>query len=288
MEKIIEYSRQELAAALPPLSPDANKYSRGKLVVVAGSARYPGAACLAACAAQRAGAGYVQVMCDPRSVPVVQACRSSLVAMSWEGLRASDLPSAKPGRPAACVVGPGFDGVDNAQRELSLKVARLAQAPALVDGGALSAFASAEGRMIGESRAAEGLATVLTPHAGEAARLAKAARIEGLVEGELASALARAYRCIVVLKGPDTFVSDGERTALVACGTPALAKAGTGDVLAGIAGALLAQGAPAFEASVLAAHLHAQAGCACEGRMPARCVVPEDVIEAIPAAIANL
>lgn len=285
---VVEYSAERLAAALPQVKEADNKYTRGKLTIVAGSTKYPGAACLAACASQRAGAGYTQVLCAPESVSVVQACRSSLVALSWEGLRAHDLPVHKAEKPAACVVGPGFDAHDSAQQTLALRVARYAQAPVLVDGGALTAFASAEGREIGAQRKEAGLATVLTPHGGEAARLAKAARIEELPAPELAAALARAYSCIVVLKGPSTYVSDGERVVAVTCGTPALAKAGTGDVLAGAIGALLAQAVDAFDAAVLGAHLHARAGALVEERMPALCVIPEDVIEELPAAIAEL
>lgn len=288
MGAVVEFSARQLAEALPCVKPEDNKYTRGKLMIVAGSARYPGAACLAACASQRAGAGYTQVVCAPESVSVVQACRPSLVASSWDGLRVADLPQSKPGKPAACVVGPGFDPQDSAQGKLALSVVRNVQAPVLVDGGALSAFASAEGREIGALRKEAGLATVLTPHGGEAARLAKSARVDDLFPVELAASLAQAYACVVVLKGPDTFVSDGVRTAVVTCGTPALAKAGTGDVLAGVAGALLAQAVEPFGAAVLAAHLHARAGVCAEDRMPALCVVPEDVIEAIPLAVSEL
>lgn len=288
MNPIASYADGVLRDLVPQLDSQANKYTRGKLAVVAGCARYPGAACLAAYAAQRSGAGYVQVFCSPQAVSVVQGYRPSLVVSSWEALGSSDLPMSKPGKPTACVIGPGFDGEDTACQELALKALRLAQSPALVDGGALSALATGEGRLIARDRAQAGLPTVLTPHGGEAARLAKAARIQAESEPELAASLAMAYGANVVLKGPNTFVSDGERVVAVTCGTPALAKAGTGDVLAGMVGALMAQGVDAFDAAVLGAELHARAGLACESRMPALCVTPEDLIEAIPAAISSL
>ena len=288
MDVIASYSDEKLRSLVPQLDSRANKYTRGKLVVLAGCARYPGAACLAAYAAQRSGAGYVQVICDPQAVPVVQSYRPSLVVSSWEALAPSDLPVSKPGKPAACIIGPGFDGEDVACRELALKALRLTQAPALVDGGALSALATGEGRLIARNRAEAGLPTVLTPHGGEAARLAKAARIEADSEPELAALLAKAYGAVVVLKGPDTYVADGEKLVAITCGTPALAKAGTGDVLAGMLVALMAQGVDSFDAAVLGAELHARAGLACESRMPALCVTPEDLIEAIPAAVGAL
>ena len=282
------YSRDRLRSLVPQLDARANKYTRGKLALVAGCERYPGAACLAASAAQRAGAGYVHVFCAPESVPTVRAYRSSLVVSPWGDIGEDALPGNRPGKPAACVVGPGFDAGDPAQHKLALDVLRMAKAPVLVDGGALSAMASAHGRLLGEARAQDGFPTVLTPHGGEAARLAKAARADEPHASDLACALANAYRSIVVLKGPDTFVSDGTRTVAVTCGTPALAKAGTGDVLAGIAGALLAQELDPFDACVLAAELHARAGLACESRMPALCVTPEDVIDAVSEAVANV
>ncbi len=284
----LTYSEDTLRTLIPQLDAQANKYTRGKLTLVAGSARYPGAACLAAGAAQRAGAGYVEVLCAPEAVSIVRGYRPSLVVRSWEDAQAALSVESTPDKPAALVVGPGFDGFYPLQRKLALKALRAAKAPALVDGGALSALASAEGREVMRAREGAGLITVLTPHGGEAARLRKAARIEELPACEEAVRLAQAYAGIVVLKGPDTFISDGARLAVVTCGTPALAKAGTGDVLAGVAGALMAQGLEAFDACVLAAELHARAALACSSGMPALCVIPEDVIEAIPAAVGAL
>ena len=288
MEGTSVCSSDQLRDLLPRLDERANKYSRGRLSVVAGCARYPGAACLAAYAAQRSGAGYVQVFCHPQSVPTVRGYRPSLVVSSWEDLHPDDLPESVAGKPAACVVGPGFDAQDAECRALAFKMMRCTRAPLLVDGGAFSALATGEGLLLARRRADEGLPTVLTPHGGEAARLAKAARISAASESELVALLAEAYRAIVVLKGPDTFVSDGSCIVAVTCGTPALAKAGTGDVLAGMAGGFLVQGLEPLDAAVLAAELHARAGVACGARMPALCVTPEDVVEAVPEAIARL
>lgn len=102
----------DLAGCVPHPARDANKYSRGRLVVVGGSAAYPGAACLAACAGQRMGAGYTEVFCAERSVPIVRAARASLVVRSWDGLNADALAAEQEGRPAAVVVGPGVDALD--------------------------------------------------------------------------------------------------------------------------------------------------------------------------------
>ncbi len=288
MENAREWEDAALAALLPLPDAQANKYSRGRLVVVAGSAQYPGAACLAAGAGQRAGAGYTEVFCAPEAVGTVRAFRPSLVVRSWEGLPAAGFPASAAGRPVAFVVGSGFAADDAACARLALAVLERAQAPVVVDGGALAALATPEGRGLLARRFAQGLPTVVTPHGGEAARLARPLDLPTGDPGALARLLSLAYGAIVVAKGPDTHVSDGDASAAVRCGTPALAKAGTGDVLAGVLGALLAQGVEPFGACVLAATLHARAGKCAAARLTDVCVVAEDVMEALPEAVAAL
>ncbi len=104
-------SRTDFASMIPIPADDAHKYSRGKAVVVAGSAPYPGAVCLSACATQLAGAGYTQVFTAKRNKMLVQAFRPSLVVKSFAAL---DVPSAlAPQYPGAFVIGPGFDSIDS-------------------------------------------------------------------------------------------------------------------------------------------------------------------------------
>ena len=267
MADVREYGADELVALLPLPADDANKYTRGRLVVVAGSARYPGAACLAACAGQRAGAGYTEVVCAPEAVDLVRSCRSSLVVRSWLGWGAADLPADAPGKPVAFALGPGFDAEDAACTRNAYLVLKHADAPVLVDGGALAALSTPKGRRLLKRRFVRGLPTVVTPHGGEAAL---------------------AYGVVAVVKGPDTFVSDGDDVVAVRCGTPALAKAGTGDVLAGVLGAFLAQGLEPTDAAVLAATLHALAGRCASVRRTDIGVVAEDVVEALPEAVSAL
>lgn len=314
------YDDARLARLLPHPAVDANKYTRGTLTLAAGSAAYPGAACLAAAAAQRMGAGYTQVVTAPENVRTVQAFRPSLVARSWESWDASALRAFEPGKPCAYVVGPGFDAADERAAELAFSVLGYAHAPVLVDGGAFAALASEGGLKVLRRRFLRGLPTVLTPHAGEAARLAAAFGVDsaeaeaGRSQEAFAFDLARACGATVVLKGPDTCIAQpagavdagavgavgaveaaegaalAERPRLLMMreGTPALAKAGTGDVLAGAIGALLAQGLGAFDASMLGAVLHARAARLAESRLGDICVIPEDVVEALPEAVGNL
>ena len=257
MQNVREYSNDELVALVPLPADDANKYSRGTLAAIVGSERYPGAACLAAYAGQRMGAGYTEVFTSPSAVPLVQGFRPSLVVRPRAALKAN-LPAAKPGKPRAYLVGCGFDAEDVEAEKLVHFVLKHADAPVLVDGTGLDALVSAKGRRLLRRRFLNGNPTVVTPHAGEAARLARPFDLPVDDPCALAEALSLAYGVIAVVKGPVTYLSDGEQTVRMAHGTPALAKAGTGDVLAGMTAALLAQGLDPFEASVLGAELHAR------------------------------
>ena len=285
---IWKYSDAKLRDAMPKLRADANKYTRGKLTVIAGSKRYPGAAALAAVASQRMGAGYTQVICAPQAVEVVRAASPSLVVRSWKKLHASDFPCARERHPEACVVGPGFDPDDDACVDATLRALKKTRAPLLVDGGALTVLAAERGRELLRRRFECGLRTVLTPHAGEAARLARPFDLSTSDPAELSRLLSLVYGAIVLVKGPKSYVSDGEQIAVVSDGSAALAKAGTGDVLAGMIGALLAQGADPFDACVIGATLHAWAGRAAAADLTETCVVAEDVPRYLPAAIKRL
>ena len=260
---------------------DANKYTRGKLTVVAGSARYPGAAVLAARASQRMGAGYTEVITAQEGVDIVRLASPSLVVRAFSDWNAKDLPISKEGKPCAVCVGPGFVN-DAESAAMVLRVLKQAHCPVIVDGGGLAALgaAKAAGRLA--KRAERGFATVITPHGGEAARLARPHGLSIDDSAQLAAGLSRALHAIVVLKGPDTYVADADRVEVMSEGTPALAKAGTGDVLAGMIGALLAQGVEPFDAALAGSLFHARAGKAAAERLTDIAVCAEDVIEAIP------
>lgn len=284
----------DLASLLPWPAVDANKYSRGKVVLVAGGAAYPGAACLAAYATERVGAGYTEVHCAPEAMTVLRGFRPTLVVRSWEAWLAGDAPELRGDErhPLAVLVGSGMGSEDDGQVRLALRVLASVKAPVLVDGGALAALATSEGVSIASERSAEGLPTVLTPHGGEAARLAKAAGIDLGTDRpvDLARGLSEAYRATVVLKGPDTHICDAAtgRAAVMTQGTAALAKAGTGDVLAGMVAGLLAQALDPFDAALLATTLHAEAARAASAELTDIAVTALDVADAIPQAIWKL
>lgn len=278
----------EFSALVPVPAADAHKYSRGKAVVVAGSAAYPGAAMMCSVAAQLAGAGYTQVFTSRRNVKTIQRYRPSLVVSSFSDLDpVAALPSQYPG---AFVVGPGFDAADAEAQAALRRTLKRCNAPVLIDGGALPVIAVPKMRKLLLQRQKQGFATVLTPHWGEAQRLAAPYSIDlsRMSQEEAARSLSLCYGSIVVLKGQDTVIVSADQAAVVDFGTAALAKAGTGDVLAGTIGGFLAQGMPGFDAAHLGVAVHALAGMVASERKGIVSVAAEDVLDAIPEAIQRI
>lgn len=246
---------------LPAPEADAHKYRRGHVVVAGGA--MPGAARLAASAARRAGAGLVTL-----AATSPEAAR--VFASGEPGIIVADPPAKAllaDGRRNAWVIGPGL-APDGETRRL-LDAAIWAGRSIVVDAGALAASA-------GQPDALRG-AAVLTPHAGEFTRI-----FGEIGPDRVAAARAAAWRTgvVVVLKGPDTVIAapDG-RAAINHNAPPSLATAGTGDVLAGTLGGLLAQGMAPFEAACAAVWLQGAAAPQGPG------VVAEDVLAGLPAAL---
>jgi ADP-dependent NAD(P)H-hydrate dehydratase / NAD(P)H-hydrate epimerase len=265
----------DVAGWLPPRPPDSHKW-RAAVVIAAGSPGMTGAAHLAAEAAQRAGAGMVRVASpgidyDP-ALPT-EAVGVGVPAAGWDDAVTSQLDRA-----GALVLGPGL-GRSAPTVTAIHHLASAAPVPLLVDGDGLTALGEQAGEILSRRTAP----VVLTPHDGEYARLA------GHPPGDdrLAAAreLAEATGAVVLLKGPTTVVAEpGGRVRLSTSGDARLATAGTGDVLSGIVGALLAQGVAAGDAAAAGAWLHGTA--ACEG--PPRGMVASDVIAGMPPVLARL
>ena len=181
---------------------------------------------------------------------------------------------------AAVVLGPGLGRSDEALA-LARDVAPRIEAPLLIDADGLNAHAGAL-----DALAKRDHPTVLTPHAGELGRLLErdsdevaAHRLAAVREAAAASA------AIVVLKGDDTLVAEGERVAVNPLSSPALATAGTGDVLSGTVGALLARGMDPFAATCAGVLAHARAGQLAAADRGAESVIATDVIEALPSGL---
>jgi hydroxyethylthiazole kinase-like uncharacterized protein yjeF len=239
---------------------EANKYTRGKVLVVAG--KMPGATMLSSLAAQRAGAGYVELLgVEGEGIP------HALVRRGWDDSALADK------RIGAIVIGPGLGMDEEARRRLGLAIE--ANHPLVLDADALSLLAK-DGLDRLPARKAQ---TVLTPHAGEYARLfpdAEGTALDKTLAG------ARASGAILLLKGACTVVAHPDGRAAIGAPAPAwLASAGTGDVLAGILGTMLAQMDDPFEAAQAAVWLHSEAA-----RRAGPVLIADDLIEELPGAIA--
>lgn len=271
----------------PRRRPNSTKFDSGEVVVIGGSRGLTGAVSMAAEAAIRAGAGYATVAVPADLEPIFELKLTEVMSRGFggaDGRLASGSAEAileAAGRAAAVVLGPGL-GRDDDSLALARAVARGLPVPLLLDADGLNAHAERL-ELIAEREAP----TVLTPHAGELGRLL--GRDSGQVgEHRLACAREAAERsgAIVVLKGDDTLVATGERLAVSAGGSPGLATAGTGDVLSGTVGALLARGMEPFAAACGGVHAHQRAGRISAERLGSvESVVATDVISALPAAL---
>ncbi|MEU7280334.1 NAD(P)H-hydrate dehydratase [Streptomyces sp. NPDC045431] len=250
----------DVARLLPVPSGESDKYRRGVVGVVAGSARYPGAAVLAVSGALRGGAGAVRYV-GPAGDAVIARHPETLVHAG---------PPAKAGRVQAWVIGPGLGDTPGVDDVLASDV------PVLVDADGLRHLDPAAVR-------ARPAPTVLTPHAGEAAALLGVARED--VEArrlEAVRELAGRYGATVLLKGSTTLVAAPEGPVRVnPTGTAWLATAGSGDVLSGLAGSLLAAGLAPRDAASVAAYLHGLAARRAAREAP---ITAYDVAEALPGA----
>jgi hydroxyethylthiazole kinase-like uncharacterized protein yjeF len=258
----------DVAALLPRPSGESDKYRRGVVGVAAGSRRYPGAAVLAVSGALRAGAGAVRYA-GPGG--------DAVLARHPETLVSAGSPHAA-GRVQAWVVGPGLG--DSADARTAVAQVLASDVPALVDADGL--------RLLDPEAVRRRTApTVLTPHAGEAAALLGRERVD--VEArrmDAVRALAARFGATVLLKGSTTLVADPDPAVPVRVnptGTAWLATAGSGDVLSGLTGSLLASGLAARDAASVGAYLHGMSARLAEGPLSAL-----DVADALPAAWRNV
>jgi hydroxyethylthiazole kinase-like uncharacterized protein yjeF len=243
---------------LPPVPVDAHKGDRGHLAVFAGAPGTSGAAWLASHAAARARVGLVSLFVDPSTLPLVAPSCRSVMAKPWDD--AGDPSRFDASRLTALLVGPGWGLGGHRARWLAGLIAT--GLPGVLDADGITLLAQfARPRLGGR--------WVLTPHPGEFSRLSGATRDEVLDEPlGRALAAARELEAIVVLKGHVTIVAgpDGRSRILDGC-NPALATAGSGDVLAGLAAAGLAAGLAAFDAAVFGVSLHARLGAVARERV---------------------
>ena len=276
--------REDYLAMLPPRSGTVHKYKTGRMLVLAGSRDYGGAAHLAGLGALRSGAGLVVMavpLCLETATRVILPEAVTRAVAETESGTIAPLSSAVLDsmfeNQQALAVGPGL-GVDPATDSWVVDLLAGLALPVVVDADALNAFART-----GVEPAFGSNQVVLTPHAGELARLAGMSSEE--IESRrlrLTGELAARWNVVLMLKGSPSLIGapDG-RVFINPTGDDALARGGSGDVLSGLVAGLLAQGVDALKAALLGAYLHGQAGTVAARGRSNRSVLVREIAAAI-------
>jgi hydroxyethylthiazole kinase-like uncharacterized protein yjeF len=278
-------------AAVPHRGSDSTKFSSGNVVILGGSRGLTGAPCMTALAAMRTGAGYVTVGA-PASLELsftVRLLEAMMVGLPEDEAGNLTVDAAEPalkvvGRADAVVLGPGLSKDPDAQALVREIVPRI-DVPLLIDADGLNALAGHFEDVLPQRR----WPTVLTPHAGELGRLLELESSEiGRRRLHHARAAAARAKAFVILKGDDTLVAAPTgRVAISRGNAPGLATAGTGDVLSGVIGAMLAKGLPPSSAACAGVYSHLRAGQLAAAPHGADGVIASDVIRALPAALSG-
>jgi ADP-dependent NAD(P)H-hydrate dehydratase / NAD(P)H-hydrate epimerase len=274
---VISLQAADVAALIPHPDAESDKYRRGVLGLVAGSEQYTGAAVLSTGGAIKGGAGMVRLVSAAPAVGVVRQHWPEAVLTTYDPDRPAEAIE-QAGRVQAWAVGPGIGTGTTGHAVLAAVLA--SDVPVLVDADGITLLAAHRELLPRHAP------TLITPHAGELARLLDADRAD--IEARrlhYASAAAAELGITVLLKGSTTVIAEpngGRPVRVNSTGSSWLATAGSGDVLAGLAGALLAQGLPAPDAAAAAAYLHGMAGRLAARDAP---IGASDLLGAIPAAI---
>ena len=286
----------DVRRAYPPREPGAHKGTLGHVLVAAGSVGKTGAAILASTAALVSGAGLVTAATPAPAQPVVAHGRPELMTEPLPVTAAGALDPQASERMAALartrdalVIGPGL-GQDAAAREFVRDTLRKCPGPVVVDADGLNALAASDRSPRAIDVLRREAAAVVTPHPGEMARLVGASTREVQRRRlETARAFAVESGAVVVLKGHRTVIARPDGAACVnPTGNPGMATGGTGDVLSGVIGALLARGLDGWTAAVAAVYLHGAAGDEAAERRGEESLVAGDLLESIPAVLRRL
>ncbi len=279
-----------------PVRPRAmHKGEAGKLFCIAGSVGMVGAAALCSRAAMRAGAGLVRVGMPWRLAAVVAGRDPNVMTTALPETEDGTLSAMSPAKILKAlegfhgvVIGPGLSTNPQTVQALRTLLPEVSQRMVL-DADALNAIALDDCEGLHDLHREQGL-PILTPHPGEMARLlgnpeaAPSLREDTKTRAATAFEFARKFKVLLVLKGPGTVVTDGERLYVNGTGNPGMATAGMGDVLAGVIGALRCQNFDPFDAAVLGVYLHGLAGDISCAKMGPFGMLATDVIEDLPAA----
>ncbi len=276
---------------LKPLPTTAGKEARGRVLVVGGSLRYPGALLLASRAALRCGAGVVTAA-SARSV-------LDLLGAQDPNVTFFSLAEAQPGvvatgaaaqlspilgeKTRGMLIGPGLAHAPGTDEFVGALLRNAKAVPTVVDADGLNALARTEGWT-----ALLPTKTVLTPHDGEAARLAGRVVPAGATRLSFAERAARDWGAVLVLKGSLTVVTDGKRTFAHDAPNPTLGVGGSGDALGGAVAAFLARGLGTLAAAAAAVWVHGRAGALLAGEIGESGALATEIIDAMPRALREI
>ena len=274
---------------LRPRKADSHKGDYGRVMLVGGSQGMAGSISLSAMAALRGGAGLVLVAVPESCQNVVAGFEPSYMTAGLpeddEGrisLAAKDEIVRLAKHASVIAIGPGLGRSDDLD-ELVAWIYRVVPKPIVVDADAINALAE-QPEILGKA----GAARILTPHPGEFAGLM--GQTAESIEARRAQAFEMAASCkklVLVVKGHQTFITDGKTTATGTTGNPGMATGGTGDVLTGLVAALIGQGMSPFDAAHLGVHLHGKAGDLAAKDKGQVSLIASDLIDYLPRAFGN-
>lgn len=258
---------------LPPREENSNKGTFGKILNISGSEYMSGAAYLSSVSALKVGAGYVELASEERVLNSVAALAPEVVLVPLSKINEIDA--------SVLLIGCGLSTSDKAKEIFKSVIP--SDLPTVIDADGLNILSE-----MPEILHVAQNDLILTPHPKEASRLLNCSLNEVLTDMEAsAKKISEKYNCITVLKSHRTIVTDGEKFYYNNTGNSALAKAGSGDVLAGMIAGLLAQKMQIFDAAVLGVYLHGLAGDLAKNDLTAYGVLASDTIRYIPYAIKN-
>ena len=273
-----ELDHKSVLSILPDRAKDAHKGDFGKILLLCGSRGYTGAAYLAAQASLRSGAGLV-FLGVPESIYQIEAVKLNeaiVFPLPDEGgkLSSAAIPEILEQLPKmdAVLIGPGL-GQSDSVFQVVKAVLENAACPVVLDADGINVTASHKDLVRGRTNP-----TILTPHAGEFARLGG----DGGDRRAAAEKMARDLDSIVLLKGHGTVITDGSETYINPTGNPGMAVGGSGDVLSGIITALLGIGIEPLEAAACGAWLHGAAGDRCAAELGQYGMLPTDMVNVLP------
>lgn len=280
------FSGADAARLLPPRPADSHKGKNGRLLLLLGSERYTGAALLCAAAALRAGAGLTSAAV-PRLIKSAFSALPEVCCLPvgggghWDKRALQEAAALLPGQDALAM----GCGMGECENEALLLAALHTNKPLVIDADGLNLLA--KHRDILENALHDQV--ILTPHPAEMARL-MACPVEEVTEdaGALARQAARAWGCVVLLKGAKSHIAFGDRLVKNASGNSGLAKGGSGDVLTGLIAGLLAQGQKPFDAACLGAYLLGVSADQAFRLLGERMLIARDVIDVVAETIGKL